>query len=423
MKPAALTARNNKIRLIQTRRIIVTSLHHPARRHGVLLSAIAVSALPGFSLGQQPPNVVMSDEYSNTAMGTDALLNVTPFQPSKGYGARNTAAGWGALQDNTSGYQNSAFGTLALGSNTTGGSNVACGAFALGDNQTGDANTASGYEALQQNTSGSQNTADGVGALTSNHSGDNNTASGAGALGLNLTGNNNTASGFDALLSNITGAYNTAAGSAAMRANATGSNNTAVGVNALGANQGGSNNVAIGASAGYYVRGGRYNIEIGNLGTAQDAGTIRVGTPGQQGSTYIAGIASSQVTGSAVYVTSMGQLGVLASSERYKTAVAPMGSTTGRLKELRPVTFRLKTDPKGGRQYGLIAEEVARVYPELVIRGRKGEIEGVRYEELTPMLLNELQHQQGRLAAQQAELKAMRSQLGDLRRAMQERTH
>jgi hypothetical protein len=152
-------------------------------------------------------------------------------------------------------------------------------------------------------------------------------------------------------------------------------------------------------------------------------GTIRIGSSSQQGSTYIAGIANSHVAGGAVYVTASGQLGVLASSERYKTSVEPMGSTTGRLKELRPVTFQLKTDPKAGRQYDLIAEEVAKVYPELVIRGQKGEIEGVRYEELTPMLLNELQQQHRRLAEQQAELQDMRSQLADLRRAMQERTH
>src|SRR5262249_17888481 len=115
---------------------------------------------------------------------------------------------------------------------------------------------------------------------------------------------------------------------------------------------------------------------------------------------------------------------------RYKTKVTSMGSSTEKLGKLRPVSFHLKSDPKAGVQYGLIAEEVAKVYPELVIRGQKGEIEGVRYEELTPMLLNELQQQQGRLAEQQgrlaeqqAELQDMRSQLADLRRATQERTH
>jgi len=171
------------------------------------------------------------------------------------------------------------------------------------------------------------------------------------------------------------------------------------------------------------VRGGRYNIEVGNVGTANDGGTIRIGTSGQQTTAYVAGISVSHVTGLAVYVTSSGQLGVVGSSERYKTNVATMGSSSEKVKELRPVTFHLKSDPKAGVQYGLIAEEVAKVYPELVIRGDKGQIEGVRYEELTPMLLNELQQQQGRLTEQQAELQDMRSELADLRRAMQERSH
>jgi hypothetical protein len=205
--------------------------------------------------------------------------------------------------------------------------------------------------------------------------------------------------------------------------NLTGRDNAALGRNALAANQGGSNNIAIGSNAGYSVRGGSYNIEIGNVGTANDAGTIRLGTSSQQGSAYIAGIANSHVAGSAVYVTATGQLGVLASSERYKTDVASMGSSSEKVRELRPVTFHLKTDPKAGVQYGLIAEEVAKVYPELVVRDENGRVEGVRYEELAPMLLNELQQQQGRLAEQQAELQEMRSQLADLRGAMQERTH
>ena len=104
----------------------------------------------------------------------------------------------------------------------------------------------------------------------------------------------------------------------------------------------------------------------------------------------IAGIESSKVTGSAVYVTTTGRLGVLASSERYKTAIEPMGANTAKLSQLRPVTFKLKTDAEGTRQYGLIAEEVDRVYPELVIRDEAGKVQGIRYDELAPMLLNEI---------------------------------
>lgn len=198
----------------------------------------------------------------------------------------------------------------------------------------------------------------------------------------------------------------------AQEQNVTGSYNTAVGVSALGTNEGGSNNIAVGANAGLYVRGGGYNIEIGNVGTANDVGFIRIGAPNRQSATYIAGITNAQVAGSAVYISQTGQLGVLASSERYKTNVASMGSSSENLTKLRPVTFRLKSDPKAGRQYGLIAEEVAKVYPELVIRGEKGRIEGVRYEELTPMLLNEVQRQQQELA----ELKQQVAELQDLQR-------
>jgi phage shock protein A len=117
------------------------------------------------------------------------------------------------------------------------------------------------------------------------------------------------------------------------------------------------------------------------------------------------------LTGSEVVITSTGELGVHVSSERFKTAIAPMGSTTAKLGQLRPVTFKLKSDAIGARQYGLIAEEVAKVYPELVIRDESGRIDGVRYDELAPMLLNELQKQQQKIAAQDAELGQLKQQL------------
>jgi len=366
----------------------IAAMRHFSARPTLTLCACGIAA--SVSYGAQPPNVVASDLDGNTAMGSGALMDL-----SNGT-IWNTAAGSGALESNTTGEANTAFGSGALTSNTTGYDNAAFGALALVFNTTGTNNTGTGLFTLKFNVTGSYNT-----------------AAGAFALWRNQTGNDNTATGFDAL-----------------QANMTGSDNTAIGVNALGTNEGGSNNVAIGVNAGYYVRGGHYNIEIGNVGTANDVGAIRIGTSSQQSSAYLAGVSSSHVAGAAVYVTSTGQLGVLASSERYKTKVTSMGSSTEKLGKLRPVSFHLKSDPKAGVQYGLIAEEVAKVYPELVIRGQKGEIEGVRYEELTPMLLNELQQQrgrlaeqQGRLAEQQADLQDMRSQLADLRRAMQERAH
>ncbi len=143
--------------------------------------------------------------------------------------------------------------------------------------------------------------------------------------------------------------------------------------------------------------------------------------PSTQTAAYIAGIENAKITGSAVYVTASGQLGVLASSERYKTAIAPMvASNIEKLQQLRPVSFHLKSDPKGAVQYGLIAEEVDKVYPELVIRDEQGKIQGVRYDELAPMLLNEVQQQQRINAAQAAEIRDLKSQIFELNDLKQE---
>jgi hypothetical protein len=168
--------------------------------------------------------------------------------------------------------------------------------------------------------------------------------------------------------------------------------------------------VAIGYAAGYNQTTGSNNIYIGHRGAAGESGVTRIGTPNTQTETYIAGIENAKITGSAVYVTSTGQLGVLASSERYKTGITPIGTNTEKLQQLRPVSFHLKSDPKGAVQYGLIAEEVDKVYPELVIRDDKGKIQGVRYDELGPMLLNEMQKQQQKLDAQAAELIELKQQ-------------
>jgi hypothetical protein len=165
-------------------------------------------------------------------------------------------------------------------------------------------------------------------------------------------------------------------------------------------------------------------IEIGNEGTSSDNNLIRIGTLGTQTAAFIAGISDAQVTGSAVYVTSSGQLGVLASSERYKTAIAPLGMNSEKLQQLRPVSFHLKSDPQGTVQYGLIAEEVDKVYPELVIRDGAGKIQGVRYDELAPMLLNEVQKQAAEIRVlkqqQQGQLAAQSASLQDLQRKMAE---
>jgi len=162
--------------------------------------------------------------------------------------------------------------------------------------------------------------------------------------------------------------------------------------------------VALGNSAGYNVTGS-FNIEIGSAGESADHNVIRIGTPGTQTAAYIAGISTTHLTGAAVYVNSSGQLGVLASSERYKTAITTMSDNSAKLEALRPVTFHLKNEPRGALQYGLIAEEVDKVYPDLVIRDETGKIQGVRYDELAPILLKEVQQQRRALQTERAERK------------------
>jgi hypothetical protein len=157
---------------------------------------------------------------------------------------------------------------------------------------------------------------------------------------------------------------------------------------------------------------------------AAESGTIRIGTTSTQTAIYVAGIYGTSVTGNAVVVSSTGQLGVTVSSERFKTAILPMGSDTAKLGQLRPVSFKLKSDATGTRQYGLIAEEVAKVYPELVIRDGTGRIDGVRYDELAPMLLNEVQQQRTQLTAkidaQAAEIRDLKQQMAELKDLKQE---
>jgi hypothetical protein len=271
---------------------------------------------------------------------------------------------------------------------------------------------------------GASNTAVGSEALLSNAA-SSNTAIGNQSLFSNTTGMQNTGTGGGALYSNINGDYNTAVGLNALYQNAEGNYNLALGASALQKNVFGSNNIAVGYAAGQYTNLGG-NIVIGHPGVPGEFGVIRIGYL-LQGATYIAGINSSQLTGAAVYITSSGQLGVLASSKRYKTAIAAMPPTTDKLASLRPVSFHLKSAPQDSLQYGLIAEEVNKIYPELVIRDAEGNIQGVRYDELAPLLLKELQHQQKQLeaeslvaAAQATQVQSLERQLRDLKRWREE---
>jgi hypothetical protein len=278
--------------------------------------------------------------------------------PDGGYPNGNTAEGDNALFSLTTGTNNTATGFDALLSNTTGNDNTANGAFALQSNTSGIENTAHGANALMNNTTASCGTANGYDALRSNTTGGNNTATGWGALELNTTGGHNTANGFEALYNNKTG----------------------------------GNNIALGYLAGYNLTSGSNNIDIGNKGVAAEVNTIRIGTAGKQTATYIAGISGVTVpTGVGVIIDTNGRLGTTTSSERFKDQIKPMDTASEAILALKPVTFRYKEeiDPEGIPQFGLVAEQVEKVNPDLVARDDQGKVNTVRYEAVNAMLLNE----------------------------------
>ena len=339
-----------------------------------------------------------TEGWYNTALGYQAL-----FSNATGY--YNAAIGSYALHSNTTGYYNTANGSYALHSNTTGSENTATGLSALFYNTTGSNNTATGHQALLWADTGSNNTATGHQALNHNSTGFDNTATGLSALNNNTGGDNNTATGLSTLALNTTGYQNAATGSNALYSNTTGSDNTATGSYALYSNTTGNNNTAIGYYAGYNATTGSYNIFIGAgvSGTSSVDHVIRIG--GGQTQTYIAGISGASIgTSSAVYVNGNGQLGTITSSRRFKEDIQDMREASSRLMKLRPVTFHYKPQldqEERVLQYGLIAEEVAEVYPELVQYGQSGEPLTVRYHELGPMLLNEVQRQQEHIDKQE----------------------
>jgi hypothetical protein len=253
-------------------------------------------------------------------------------------------------------------------------------------------NTALGDDALIANTIGDFNTAIGFEALSSNTFGGVNTAVGYQALWLNTTGGYNTAVGFAALQSNTFGANNTATGYGALNGNTTGAFNVAAGESALANNTTGNFNIALGFQAGVNLTTGRNNIDIGNFGVPRESNTIRIGKQGTQANTYIAGISGVTVpTGIAVIVDTTGHLGTTTSSERYKDAIKPMDKASEVILALKPVTFRYKRDldPEGIAQFGLVAEDVEKVNPDLVARDEQGKPYTVRYEAVNAMLLNE----------------------------------
>jgi Chaperone of endosialidase len=290
--------------------------------------------------------------------------------------------------------------------------NTKYGTDALASNS-GISNSAFGDHALFLNTGGSTNSAFGDHALYNNTDGGQNTAIGSEAL-LHDISHDNTAVGEAALYSNTLGTANTANGVDALYANTAGNENTAIGYSALSRN-GGSNNIGIGVEAGYFAATGSNNIEIGNAGLAADTGVIRIGTQGTQRFTQIAGISGVHVTGGAqVLVNARGQLGVASSSIRYKENVNPMGDASDKLFALRPVTFQYKEAEEDGSkpvQYGLIAEEVDKVMPDLVVYNEQGQPETVAYQTPAPLLLNELQKAHKQMEQEHSELQKEQNEL------------
>ena len=341
----------------------------------------------------------------NTATGYQALYSNTS-------GNSNTANGVQALLHNTTGVQNTATGVFSLYSNTTGWDNTATGTGSLRFNTTGFQNTATGFLSLYNNTTGSNNTATGIQALVSNTTGNNNTGNGNNSLVGNTTGNNNTATGNNSLAGNTTGNNNTANGNGALLLNKTGNGNTAIGLQALPNSTTGSFNIAVGFSAGSNITAGNDNIDIGAPGVAGESGTLRIGT-GKTIAAYIKGIyGQTAAAGVGVIIGSNGQLGTVLSSARFKEAIKPMDKASEAVLALKPVTFRYKQelDPDNIPQFGLIAEEVEKINPDLVVRGEDGKVTTVRYDAVNAMILNEILKEHRKVAEQEntiAELKSL----------------
>jgi hypothetical protein len=239
-------------------------------------------------------------------------------------------------------------------------------------------------------------------------------ASGWEALYANTSGTENTASGYFALFSNTTNGQNTATGVSALSGNDTGNNNTADGYGAMSGLTAGNNNIALGFGAGSNLTEGSYNIDIGSPGSAGDNNIIRIGS----GQTYafIAGITGQPVTGAPVYVSSAGQLGIQSSSERFKQDIHSMGKASDSILALRPVAFHYKAelDAKQTPQFGLIAEEVSKVNPDLVLRDDKNQIYGVRYDAVNAMLLNEFLKEHRKVQEQQEELEVLKEKVAEV---------
>jgi trimeric autotransporter adhesin len=364
----------------------------------------------------------------NTAEGQNALFSLTTgtSNTANGYealkanttGINNTAVGAQALVNNT-GHDNTANGYQALFKNTTGNWNIAIGSDALHENTTRHGNTAIGFQALFNNTGASWNTANGFQALFKNTTGDLNTAIGGEALFSNTTGDRNAVLGFQALRQNTTGHFNTAIGEVALQQNTIGSSNSAFGKSALYGNTTGNFNTASGAQALQNNTTGHFNVALGagagsGVITADDVICIGRAVAGANvgGTCFIGnirGVTTQNANALPVLIDGAGQLGTASSSKRFKHDIKPIGKASEGILALQPVTFHYKSDSANIPQFGLIAEEVEKVHPDLVVRDGNGEIYTVRYDQVNAMLLNEFLKEHRKVEQQQATITELKS--------------
>jgi endosialidase-like protein len=276
----------------------------------------------------------------------------------------------------------------------------------------GKFNTANGSQALYQNTYGESNTADGYQALYANTHGKFNTANGSKALHQNTYGESNTAVGSFALYSNTTGRANSAYGMGALDRNTTGYYNTAIGNGAVGGNIAGSWNVGLGAFAGSAITTANHVIVIGaQVDGANVSNTCFIGN--------IRGATTINNNGLPVVVDSAGQLGTASSSARFKKEIKPMDKASEIILALKPVTFHYKSDKTNRPEFGLIAEEVAEVNPDLVVHDESGEIYTVRYDAVNAMLLNEFLKEHRKVEQQEATIAELKSTIAQEQKGME----
>jgi uncharacterized coiled-coil protein SlyX len=395
-----------------------TSIGRPSLRRGFLLMPLLLScfglapmaqavgpdtdgAIPGSNNGEGIGVLVSrTTGIWNTGTGFEALNHLTA-------GNQNTATGLRALSSDINGGYNTATGVLSLFSNTSGFFNSATGAYSLANNTVASFNTANGYGALYFNTEGDENTAIGFGALYKNTTGGANVAVGVEALNRNTEGVANNAVGRRALFQNTEGPFNNAHGNAALFSNTTGLGNDAFGDAALFSNVTGNSNTAIGDLVGLNITGsGNVCIGAGVFGVAGENNTTRI----RNIYTTVQPIVGTDPD--SVTVDSGGRLGRgNVSSRRYKHDIKPMDNTSEAILKLKPVSFRYNKeyDATQTLAFGLIAEDVAEVYPDLVGRNPEGQPESVRYEQINAMLLNEFLKAHRKMEEQEATITQLKS--------------